>query len=128
MYAQKFAISTLVHSGAFSDTFCCNTVSLTTQIQDLARFIPLNRFEPLKTSKVSNASLLQYRVTPNPDPRPKAGGAIPISAFVLPNTAAVQSVQLTYLVNYGSPTNLPMQAGTGSFLTAQDSSARVKAC
>lgn len=56
------------------------------------------------------------RVTANPDPRPNAGAAIPISAFVLPNTAAVQSVQLTYLVNYGSPSNLPMQAGTGQDL------------
>ncbi len=49
-------------------------------------------------------------VTNSPDPRPQGGAAIPVTAFVLPNTAAVGTVQLTYLVNYGSPVTLPMTA------------------
>ena len=53
------------------------------------------------------------RVTVNPDPRPQAGQAIPITAYVLPNTAAVGTVQLTYLVNYGSPVTIPMTAAAG---------------
>ena len=53
------------------------------------------------------------RVTANPDPRPAAGKDIPISAFVLPNIAPVASVLLTYLVNYGTPSNLPMTAAAG---------------
>ena len=44
---------------------------------------------------------------------PTAGKPIPITAYVLPNAAPVGSVQLTYLVNYGSPVNLPMTATTG---------------
>ncbi|KAL3145208.1 hypothetical protein ABBQ32_000957 [Trebouxia sp. C0010 RCD-2024] len=55
-------------------------------------------------------------VTRNPDPRPAAGQNIPVSAFVLPNTAPVGSVQLTYLVNYGPPANLPMTAAPGGNL------------
>ena len=53
------------------------------------------------------------RVTKNPDPRPAAGKDIPITAFVLPNTAPVGSVRLTYLVNYGTPTSIPMTAAPG---------------
>ena len=52
-------------------------------------------------------------ITVNPDPRPQAGQAIPITAYVLPNTAAVGTVQLTYLVNYGSPVTIPMTAAAG---------------
>ena len=52
-------------------------------------------------------------VTNSPDPRPQGGAAIPVTAFVLPNTAAVGTVQLTYLVNYGSPVTIPMTAAAG---------------
>ncbi|KAL0031002.1 hypothetical protein WJX79_008100 [Trebouxia sp. C0005] len=54
-------------------------------------------------------------VTNSPDPRPQGGAAIPVTAFVLPNTAAVGTVQLTYLVNYGSPVTIPMTAAAGSY-------------
>ena len=57
--------------------------------------------------------LLLCSVTANPDPRPQAGAAIPITAYVLPNTAAVGTVQLTYLMNYGSPATIPMTAPAG---------------
>ena len=57
------------------------------------------------------------RVTANPDPRPAAGKDIPVSTFVLPNTAPLGSVQLTYLVNYGAPANLPMTAAAGRTLS-----------
>ncbi len=52
-------------------------------------------------------------VTNSPDPRPQGVAAIPVTAFVLPNTAAVGTVQLTYLVNYGSPVTIPMTAAAG---------------
>lgn len=54
------------------------------------------------------------RVTNSPDPRPQGGAAIPVTAFILPNTAAVGTVQLTYLVNYGSPVTIPMTAASGT--------------
>ena len=52
-------------------------------------------------------------VTNSPDPRPQGGSAIPVTAFVLPNTAAVGSVQLNYVVNYGSAVSIPMTAAAG---------------
>lgn len=57
--------------------------------------------------------MYKCRVTRNPDPRPAAGKDVPVSAFVLPNTAPVESVQLTYLVNYGAPVDIPMTAAAG---------------
>ena len=60
--------------------------------------------------------MYECRVTRNPDPRPAAGKDIPVSAFVLPNTAPLGPVQLTYLVNYGTPTTIPMTAAAGMLL------------
>ena len=59
------------------------------------------------------SAVYECRVTRNPDPRPAAGKDISVSAFVLPNTAPVGSVQLTYLVNYGTPSSIPMTAAAG---------------